>query len=176
MGFMLSALGNLPIDENIELYVFVINGSWRGGPYELIEQNFSNIAKNIGPKAVIAKGFDSESWSTQVARKYFGKNHSELFNAIPALLITDAHPEKLNDKSLRLIVPLRDVEKRFGDWDTFFRLLSQFAIYKDVEFLKKFEDTSSLLKEGNKYLELKPNIFGIGINLNAIIERLSSRT
>ena len=176
MGYMLNALGNLLIDENIELYIFVINGKWPGGPYELIEQNFAHIAKNTGPKAVIAKGFGSESWSKQVGRKYFGENHSELFNAIPALLITDAHPEKLNDNSLRLIIPLRDIKKRFGDWDTFFRLLSRFAINKDVEFLKKFEDTSSLLKNGNKYLELKLNLFGIGVNLNAIIERLSSRT
>ena len=176
MGFMLSALGNLPIDENIELYIFVINGKWRGGAYELIEQNFMNIAKGIGPKAVIAKGFDPESWSKQVARKYFGENYSVLFDAIPALLLTDVHPEKLNDKSLRLIVPLRDVEKRFGDWDNFFRLLSQFAIDKNIEFLEKFEDSSSLLREGSKYFELKPNIFGIGVNLNAIIQRFSQKT
>ncbi len=172
MGYMLNALGNLPIEENIELYIFIVNGGWRGGLYDNIEKNFSNIAQRIGPKAVIAKGFDSETWSSQVARKYFGENHSELFDAIPALFLTDAHPDKLTKGSLRLIIPLKDVEQRFGDWDTFFRSLSNFALEKNPKFLECFEDAKRLLAEGNKIIDLKPNFFGIGVNVNALIERI----
>ena len=117
-------------------------------------------------------GFDSETWSSQVARKYFGENHSELFDAIPALFLTDAHPDKLTKGSLRLIIPLKDVEQRFGDWDTFFRSLSNFALEKNPKFLECFEDAKRLLAEGNKIIDLKPNFFGIGVNVNALIERI----
>jgi len=30
MGYMLSSLGKLPIEEDVEFYIFVINGGWRG--------------------------------------------------------------------------------------------------------------------------------------------------
>ena len=44
----------------------------------------------------------------------FGKAHDELFAALPALLITDTHPDRLTENSLRLIVALRQAEERFG--------------------------------------------------------------
>jgi hypothetical protein len=168
---MLSSLGNLPIEDDIELYIFVVNGNWRGGLYDIIEKNFANIAQRIGPKAVIAKGFDSEIWSSQVAHKYFGEYYSELVNALPALFLTDTHPDKLNNDSLRLIIPLRDVETRFGDWDIFFSSLASFAIDKNPEFLEKFKNANDLITEGNKVIDIKPNFFGIGININALIKK-----
>lgn len=174
MGYMLNSLGNLPVDEDINLYIFVVNGGWRGGLYDVIEQNFSSIAQRIGANAVIAKGFDSEVWSSQIAQKYFGEHHSELFEALPALFLTDAHPDNLNNESLRLIIPLRDVEQRFGDWDTFFRSLSNFTLEKNPEFLERFEDSRDLITEGNRIIDLKPNIFGIGVNVNALIEKFRS--
>jgi hypothetical protein len=175
MGYMLNSLGNLPIDDNISLYIFVVNGGWRGGLYDIIEKNFSNIAQKIGPRAVIAKGFDSEVWSSQVAEKYFGKRHNELFDALPALVLTDAHPNNLNERSFRLIIPLRDVESRFKDWDTFFRSLSKFATDKDPGFLHRFQDAEDIISSGNRIIELKPNFFGLGVNLNALIERLRNK-
>ena len=58
MGYMLNTLGNLPIDDDINLYIFVVNGGWSGGLYDVIESNFSNIAQRIGKNAVIVKGLD----------------------------------------------------------------------------------------------------------------------
>ena len=175
MGYMLNSLGNLPIDDKIGFYIFVVNGGWRGGLYDIIERNFANIAKKIGSNAVIAKGLDSEAWSSQIAKKYFGERHGELFHALPALFLTDAHPEKLTRQSLRLIIPLRDVEKRFGDWDSFFGSLSKFAIERDPEFLQRFQDADDAIAAGNRILEIKPNFYGIGINVNALIDRLRAR-
>ena len=172
MGYMLNTLGNLPIDDDINLYIFVVNGGWNGGLYDVIESNFSNIAQRIGKNAVIVKGLDSEAWSSQVAKKYFGKNHSELFDSLPALFLTDAHPDNLTNENLRLIIPLRDIERRFNDWDTFFKSLSTFAIDKNTEFLERFEDSRDYVEKGNEILHLKPNVFGIGVNINAIIDKL----
>ena len=44
MGYMLSSLAKLPLDSDIDLYIFVINGGWRGGAQDLIEQNFARLA------------------------------------------------------------------------------------------------------------------------------------
>ena len=171
MGYMLSSLGHLPIEENVTLYIFVINGGFRGGRYEVIERNFGEIAKRIGPNAIIVKGFE-ESWSAEVAQKYLGKNHHELLNLLPALLLTDSHPDKLTKDSFRLLIPLKNAEARFEDLETFFRALTNFANNRDKKFLKLFMEEKDFLAKVNKIFEIKPNICGIGININAFIEGL----
>lgn len=77
MGYMLSSVGNLPLDENIDLYIFVVNGQWLGEPYETIDRNFSKLAKRIGERAVIVKGLESQAWTptskeptSAIARRY----------------------------------------------------------------------------------------------------------
>ncbi|GKT11644.1 MAG: hypothetical protein ISEC1_P0611 [Thiomicrorhabdus sp.] len=172
MGYMLNSLGNLPIEDDIEVYIFVVNGNWQGGFYDLIEKNFSNIARKIGSNAIIAKGLDQEQWTNEVAEKYFGENAGQLFQALPALLLTSDHPENISKESYKLIVPLRDVESRFGDWDVFFKSLTKLAQGDDTEFLERFEDVEDLIDKGNSVIELKPNFFGIGINLNALIAKV----
>ena len=171
MGYQLSSLGNLPVDDTVNFYIFIVNGDWNGGDYEILENNFSNIAERIGPNAVIAKGFDSKAWTGDVAKAYLGKNARELFGLLPALLLTDSHPDNLNDDSFRLLIPLGDAKERFGNFDTFFAALSDFAVSRDSAFLEKFEDESDLIEAGNSIVDLKPNFFGVGINLNAVIER-----
>ena len=56
------------------------------------------------------------------------------------MLLTNAHPENISEESYKLIIPLRDVESRFGDWDVFFRSLTELAKGDDAEFLERFED------------------------------------
>ncbi len=172
MGYMLSSLGNLPIEEDVTLYIFVMNRGFKGGRYEAIEQNFVEIARRIGPNAVIAKGFEENVWSDELARKYLGKNYQEVFGLLPALLITDSHPYRLTDDSLRLLIPLKEAEARFGDLDAFFRALTEFATNRDPGFLELFVEEKDYLAEANRIFDVKPNICGIGINLNALVDRL----
>jgi hypothetical protein len=172
---MLTSLGNLPIQGDISLYIFVVNGRWKGGFNDLIEKNFGELAKQIGPNSVIAKGFDPEVWSDQVCSKYLGKDTRTFIDVLPALLLTDAHPEKLTEKSLRLLVPLRDAEKRFGGVETFFAALADFAKSRNPAFLARFEDKRSLKSKVWSILELKPNCFGFGINLKELAVRLQGK-
>lgn len=144
MGYILSSLGNLPVQEDISLYIFVVNGRWKGEFNDAIEKNFGALAKQIGPNSVIAKGFDPEGWSDQVCSKYLGKDTKTMKNVLPALLLTDSHPDKLTDKSLRLLVPLRDADKRFGGIETFFAALADFSKSRNPEFLARFEDKETL--------------------------------
>lgn len=175
MGYVLSSLGNLPVQDDVSLYIFVINGGWRGGLHDTIEQNFMELARRIGPKAVIAKGFDPAAWSNEVCAKYLSKDTKILTDVLPALLLTDAHPDRLNEKSLRILIPLRDAEKRFGGVEVFFHALADFAVNRDTAFLSWFEEKSSLGGKAWSVLELKPNFFGFGINLKELVARLQGK-
>ncbi len=75
-----------------------MNGRWSGEFNDLIERNFSALAKQIGPNSVIAKGFEPEAWSDQVCSKYLGKNTKTMIDVLPALLLTDSHPGRINEK------------------------------------------------------------------------------
>jgi len=171
MGYALNSLGNLPIDDGVDVYIFVVDGGWEGGHGQKIRDNFNRIAREIGSRAVIVSGLHDEEWTGEIAAKYFGSDHDLLFKALPALLVTDAHPEQLAADSLRLIVPLADVESRVGSWDHFFGLLVDYARGRDNTLPQKFQRPSEILSGANDILELKPNIWGIGINLNALVAR-----
>lgn len=172
MGYALSELGNLPVQPGITLYIFVVGAGWRGSA---IEENFMELAQRIGPNAVIAKGFDQTAWSRQVCEKYLGEDVDTSFDVFPALLLTDAHPQLLNCTSLRMLVPLRDAEKRFGGVDAFFNALTSFAVNRDPTFLARFKDKASLGRKAWSVLELKPNLFGFGVNLKELAARVQGR-
>jgi len=175
MGYLVSSLGQVPVDDDITLYIFVVNGTWRGGASGVLEDNFVRIAERIGPTAAIVKGLKDDLVSEEAARKYLGKDYTDLLDSLPGLLLTDAHPEDLQEDSLRLLVPLKDAEARFGSFDAFFHALAEFAQNRDMAFLEKFEDKEDLLEAGNAIIDLKPNMFGVGVNLNALFARLKER-
>lgn len=101
-----------------------------------------------------------------VQRAYLGDRPEVLLAMIPALLITDDHTTRLTADSLHLVVPLRDIGDRFLDWDESFRLLTNLATNADQEFLTSFED-NSYIEAAKSISDVKPNSFGIGLNLNA---------
>jgi hypothetical protein len=139
MGYMLNSLGNLPVDQDVKFYIFVIKGQWQEPLYGMIEQNFAMIARSVGQHAVIAKGLNPSHWYGEVATKYLGVEHDKYFGLLPALLITDAHPDSVSEESLRLLVPLKDVESRFGGWNQFFSLLGGFVRLESDVFVKRFQ-------------------------------------
>lgn len=172
MGYALTTLGDLPVQPGITLYIFVIGAGWHD---DAIEKNFMQLAQRIGPSAVIAKGFDSVAWSSQVYDRYLGKDVESSLDIVPALLLTDAHPRLLNSTSMRLLVPLREAEKRFGGIEAFFNALTSFAVHRDQTFLTRFEDKMSLGKKVWSVLELKPNAFGFGINIKEFVARMQGQ-
>jgi hypothetical protein len=89
MGYVLNELANLPVDENVHFYVFVVNGEFREPLYEMIERNFMELARSIGNHAVIAVGTVKQRFTTSVARRYLGDGNSDATfqNMLPALLM-----------------------------------------------------------------------------------------
>lgn len=161
MGYMLSSLGNLPVDDDVRFYVFIINGQWAEPLYQVMEQNFANVARSIGKNAVIAKGLKPEEWYGEVATAYFGDGYADYFHLLPALLLTDAHPAQISENSMRLLAPLRDVEGRFGGWPVFFQMLTDFVRFRSDEFLQRFHQREDTVSTINRIVELRPGAFGV---------------
>ena len=179
MGYLLNELANLPVDKNVKFYIFVVNGRFRDSLFRTIEENFASIAKDIGSQAVIARGLDAKAFHSQIARAYFGQDGEKFLDLLPALIVTNAHPDNFDEKSVRLVIPLDGVEDRFGGWANFFRSLTEFVQGKDNSFVKKFEEKDSVLRTAKRFVSVKPGMFGISINgdelMNWWLERRNAR-
>jgi hypothetical protein len=176
MGYMLSSLAELPVDDTVGFYIFAVAPhGWEGGLYDVVENNFSKIARAIGQDAVIVKGLNEELFSEQVCKTYLGKHYSNLLDDLPALLITNTHPEQTTEETSKLFVPLRRAEEKFGSVDAFLSRLIRFVRDGDQSFLDLFQREDDLIREGANMLELKPNFCRIDININAIIDWLIKR-
>ena len=67
MGYRIATISNLPVIPEMDLYVFVLgNYEWKGGYREIIERNFSRLAKNLGSKAAIIVGHDGTNLSSEL--------------------------------------------------------------------------------------------------------------
>jgi hypothetical protein len=169
VGYQLNRLANLPIDDEVEFYIFVINGNWQEPLYKMVQENFSEIARSIGNHAVIATGLNPKEWYGEVGKTYLGDGYDKYHDLLPALLITDTHPDKLNSNSLRLFVPLESVQERFGGWPQFFDLLSDFVQSKSDEFIIRFREKDDAIEVVNRVVNLKPGACGVSVNLNELI-------
>src|SRR5882672_5143967 len=169
MGYHLNSLANLPVDADVFFYVFVVHENFHEPLFEMIQKNFLEIARSTGKHAVIAQGLNPISWNEEVATKYLGKNHAAYSALLPALLITNAHPDNVLPTTMRLFVPLSGVEKRFGGWPVFFKLLTEFLQMKNHQFVDRFQATD-WAGNADKWLEAKPGAFGFAVNLNEILK------
>jgi hypothetical protein len=176
MGYTVNKLTNLPLDDEVDFYIFVINGEFDDPLYAMIEKNFKAIARSIGDNAVIVQGTDPVNFTSEVQRTYLGKHSEQVFRLLPALVITDTHPEEISDDSLRLIVPLSRAEETAGGWPQFFKLLSQLARKENSEFLNRFPNVEDVWDKIGKYIKFEPQFFGVRLEGNEVIKRLRERS
>jgi hypothetical protein len=170
MGYLLNKLANLPVSDDVSIYVFVINRQYKGRYFEAIERNFPDVARGLGDHGVIARGFD-EFFSDEVCLRYLGRSIDTMWDMLPAILVTDAHPERTTEKSMRLLIPIREAEKRFVDLDVFFRGLAQFCRSGSTEFLEKLERKEDWFDQADKIVKLAPGFLGMSVNLNEFVRR-----
>ncbi|MBB3392809.1 hypothetical protein FHT82_005598 [Rhizobium sp. BK275] len=174
MGYHLSSLASLPIDDDVDLYIFIVGNGIRSRQQEELRGNFLNIAREIGQDAVIVDGFDENLFSKEVISRYFGENQEGLEDLFPALVLTDTHPDHLHLESFKIIISLRRAEQKYGDLAAFFSALVRFAQGRNPDFLRDVgreeSDVATLLERANRIFMLQPNFIGIGVNINAAIE------
>lgn len=176
MGYKLSSLVKLPVDDTVSLYVFSIGDDlWNGGLGEIVHKNFDNIAREIGGDAIIV-GALSEHFHGEVVETYLGVHYQILQNELPALLITDAHPNSLTEKSMRVLIPLHKAHQVYPRIDYFLSDLAAFARGDSNELLVVLENglgAKEALDDIVKFnIPLIPGI--ISVNLNNTFKHLKN--
>lgn len=176
MGYKLTSLINLPIDDTISIYVFSIGDElWEGGLGEVVHKNFDNIAREIGSNAIIV-GALTDVFHQEVVQKYLGVHYKELKNELPALLITDTHPEQLNSKSMRVLIPLRKAHEIYPIIDNFLSDLAAFARGESDDLLNQLEKGLNLSGIAGDIVEFSfpivPSV--LSVNLNKAFKHLKS--
>ena len=174
MGCKLSSLVHLPFEDDVEMYVFSIgDGIWNGGLHEVVHKNFDNLAREIGPHAIIVEALQAE-FHGEVVKRYLGKHYDELKNIMPALLITDSHPDALTPESLRILIPLGDVHQHYPVVDQFLTDLAVFARGESDILLKRLEEGIKPLEAAGEIVSVSlPVIPGfVAVNLNHAVKQL----
>jgi hypothetical protein len=174
VGYKLTSLVHLPLEEDVEMYAFSIGDDlWDGGLGEVVRKNFDNIAREIGPRAIIV-GALTEEFHGEVVEKYLGRHHHELKNMMPAILVTDSHPDRLTDRSLRVLIPLRDAHSHYSILDDFLSDLAAFVRGDSDRLLKVLEGAPSPVAVADEIVEVTlPLVPGIvGVNINSAVRQL----
>jgi hypothetical protein len=156
------------------MYVFFIGDQqWEGGLHEVVHKNFDNIAREIGPHAVIVEGL-REEFQGEVVRQYLGKNSDELRHTLPALLITDSHPGALAEKSLRILIPLGDVHQHYQVTEPFLSDLAAFVRGDSDALLRRLEEGVSPIEAVGEIVRINiPVVPGfVAVNLNNAVKQL----
>ena len=185
MGYRIATIENLPVIPGIDLYVFVLgNYECQGGYRETIENNFSKLAKNLGHKAAIVAGHDGINLTNELTRclherlpdyRMLESLVRKADNSGTSLLLLGAHPNELTEEDLVLYAPISEIDMKFNELEIFFDELCRFAVDKNESFLKRFEEKNTKIVDCLEAIELKPNLFGIGININFFIEKVLKR-
>lgn len=176
MGYKLTSLVNLPVDESVSLYVFSIGDDlWAGGLGEIVHKNFDNIAREIGGDAIIV-GALTELFHGEVVEQYLGVHYHDLQNELPALLITDAHPNELTSESMRVLIPLRKAHEIYPVIDHFLSDLAAFVRGDSEELLNNLEKGLSAKEAADDIVKFNiPIVPGIiSINLNSTFKHLKA--
>lgn len=178
MGLLIHSLGELPSYVKRGYYIYLLDYGWHEPLGEALNKNFATMSSIASQHdAVVLKGIVAEHFTDEVL-SWHSINGQEAKKLLPAILITRISPNEFKEHHLTdspdnrlLFIPLQETCKTTTDVAN---LISQiFADIKDRKALSDFEITREF-KLG-KYgavvdaLELKPNIAGVGINLNQII-------
>jgi len=180
MGYKISSLNSLPLVPGIDLYVFILGRNvWAEGWRKELEYNFNKLAKEIGSSAVIVAGHDGTDLINELIK--VAETNESLSVALnleqhneTSLLLLGAHPNNFTNKDLALVVNEKHIEKLFGNMELFLNELCNFAKDRNEKFLLKFEDKDQLTEKLLDVVDLRPNLFGFGININGAINKFRS--
>jgi len=173
VGYLLTALNNLPIDASVDYYLFLLRASFDTPILEAVERNFAKIAIEVGGKGVYAvPAANHDKWLNEVGTKYLGATWQDYEDILPALLLTDRHPEEVTPESLRLFIPLGEVDKRFGSLDKLLVQITRFMRKEDNKFLEKFCKKEDVFDAGKRIFKWDVGILGIKIDVIELISQL----
>ena len=186
MGLMIHSLGELPAEAARGYYVYLLDYGWDEPLGDVLHKNFSKMAALASANdAVVLKGTVGSHFEDEVL-SWHHVNGQPSDDLLPAVLITTRHPSEFREYDRRerehledrmLLIPLRKACDSSSDVANLIE-----KIFRDIKEKKALADfeVAEELSRGKKgaivdALILEPNIAGIGINLNHIVNFLLGR-
>lgn len=187
MGLMIHSLGELPATAQRGYYVYLLDYNWHEPLGEALRGNFARMADEASRSdAVVVQGVVGAHFVDEVLSWHHvnGQPGDEI---LPAILVTTRNPHEFRQSGARegklvpddrmLLIPLRKACKTTGDVAVLLNKL--FGDIREKKKLTEFEIARELRAgRGGAIVDaliLQPNMAGIGINLNVIIDFLSGR-
>lgn len=172
MGFVATNLAKVP-SEGFDWYLFLLTDGWDDSVQKNIINNFDKLSSSVGENCLVIRGADPESFYSELMVTQLGNlsgiNDGQI--VFPSLVLSSHSLQDLEgidparDSHLIMLIPLR----LKSDLIEFLRELSETIQSGTPKTL--FEENSKVKWNWlNKYLELKPNICGVGVDFNQILE------
>lgn len=179
MGLKVSTIARLPIDSQRDYYVYFLDYGWSDELSQAMYSNFDNFAAAIaGHRAVVISGLNRTEFANEVL-SWHQVNGEDAKNILPAILISDIHPQefaKPNGSTIfppaqehLILLPLSQACRTSSDVS---RVLQQ--ILDDIKAGTRLTDwaVKATLSQGRKrpidMLILQPNFAGVGLDLKAV--------
>jgi len=189
MGLYVHSLDNIPRTKNRKYFIYLLEFGWHEPLSKTLNENFDGMAKRAAlNNAVVIKGTELSHFENEVF-SYHRINNERGEDILPAILITNQHPDyfkdskgrfsksgvltEIKDENIKLILlPL----KKFCKTTTEVAVLID-NLFKDIEndldlssFKVTKETNSSLGRSFYNSIILEPNISGVGFNIKKFIE------
>ncbi len=191
MGLMVHSLARLPLNTERDYFIYLLDYGWKEPIADTLRQNFHRMARLASENnSAVMMGFEGSHFDNEVLswHRINGQPGDEI---LPALLITTRHPHQFRESFLHesdnnferefadrmLLIPLHKVCQ--SPMDVVLLIEKIFRDIKEKKALADFE-ISRELKRGKQgafadALILEPNIAGVGLNLNYVVNFLLGR-
>lgn len=180
MSMIASDIATIPA-SGFSWYVLFLEENWNDPIKAELSGNFVEFGREVGPDVLVIRGFDPNEFyaSAYEAFSLCDGEWSERMKR-PALLVSDTAPKLLLTEPAKLraakliLLPLAPFRtKPPGSVIELLRhLVAALRDDNAVTALKSLEPGA--LRKGwgwlSKYVELKPNFMGFGVNLNAALD------
>lgn len=198
MGLYVHSLTRLPLGMERDYYVYVLDYGWDEPLTQALHANFRKMADLAAKSdAIVVAGTDSRAFAQEVLSVHVDEPNFRWDNIngepgediLPALMITTAHPRKFLDRfpgyipslssrgaadDTMIIISIKGLCKTAGDVTTLIekvfrdiaedRPLKNFVVAKEVAVNTRQSVSEAFI--------LKPAIYGIGVDIKALIKGL----
>ena len=186
MGYIASDIGSIRVGT-YRWYLFLLEDGWQDDLRSELSANFEKLSGAVGPEVLVVRGHDREQFAEQVRNFYAMALARSGFLpgvVLPALLLTDIPPRVLQtgeapaSDGRALVFSLAELSKQPGSIPEFLKRLVACV---------RHDDGLGILKQGSeggirrvwswlsRYIDLKPGIFGFGVDVKRIVDDLANR-
>lgn len=184
MGLLVHNLGNLPVDDGRDYYLYILDFGWKEPLTNTLVENFKPMARKASEtNSLVLTGHEPIHFANEVF-SYHGINGEEGEQVLPAILITSLHPKYFQDEENNrewhggntsiddklLLIPLKKVCETPSD--VIDLINSIFLDIKNGKELSGFSVAKEVKRDGRRRMAdaviLQPTFAGMGVDIKKL--------